>query len=52
MTMTGGRRGLVDGRGRAYPLRALAARLADTIVRTLLVVAALYVVAGAWELLR
>jgi hypothetical protein len=50
ITMTEDRRALVDARGRVYPFRELAVKLADTLVRTLLLVAALYAVAGVWEL--
>ena len=50
ITMTEDRRALVDARGRVYPFRELAVKMADTIVRTLLLVAALYGVAGLWEL--
>ena len=50
ITMTEDRRALVDARGRVYPVRELAVKLADTLVRTLFVVAALYAVAGVWEL--
>ena len=50
ITMTEDRRALVDARGRVYPFRLLAVKLADTLVRTLVVVAILYAVAGAWEL--
>jgi hypothetical protein len=49
-TMTEDRRALIDARGRVYPFRELAVKMADTIVRTLVVVAALYAVAGVWEL--
>jgi hypothetical protein len=50
--MTEDRRGLVDARGRVYPFRTLAVKLADTIVKTLLLVAILYGVAGVWELVH
>ncbi len=49
-TMTEDRRGLMDARGRVYPFDVLAVKLADTIVRTLLVVALLYGVAAVWGL--
>ena len=39
ITMTEYRRGLVDARGRVYPFRTLAVKLADTLVKTLLLVA-------------
>lgn len=41
-----------DETGRVYPPRAVAAKLADTIVRTLGVVAALFVIAALWEALN
>jgi hypothetical protein len=39
-----------DGRGRRYPLVPLAWKLADTIVRTLVLIAILYGIAGLWWL--
>ncbi|HTI35528.1 MAG TPA: hypothetical protein VL422_17775 [Miltoncostaea sp.] len=48
--MTEDRRAFVDARGKVYPFRTVALKLADTIVRTLLVVAMLYAVSGVWEL--
>ena len=50
ITMTEDRRAFVDARGKVYPFRTVALKLADTIVRTLLVVAMLYAVSGVWEL--
>ena len=52
ITMTEDRRALVDARGRVYPFRVLAVKMADTLLRTLLVVAILYAVAGVWELVH
>ena len=52
ITMTEDRRALVDARGRVYPFRVLAVKLADTLVKTLLVVAILYGVAGVWALVH
>jgi hypothetical protein len=50
--MTEDRRALIDARGRVYPFREIARKLADTIVRTLIVVAMLYAIAGIWELVH
>ena len=47
-TMTDDRRALIDARGRVYPFRVIGLKLADTIVRTLVVVGLLYAVAGVW----
>jgi hypothetical protein len=47
-SITEDRRAFVDARGRVYPFRAVAAKLADTIVRTLVVVGILYAIAGIW----
>ena len=44
------RRALVDAMGKHYPFRPLMWKLLDTIVRTIGVVALLYLVALAWEI--
>lgn len=41
---------LRDATGRRYEPRALALKLTDTVVRSLLLVAALYVVAALWAI--
>lgn len=51
-TMTEDRRALVDARGRVYPFRELGLKLAETILRTLVVVGLLYAVAGVWALVH
>ena len=48
--ITEDRRAFVDARGRVYPFREVAVKLADTLVRTLVVVGLLYLIAGVWEL--
>ena len=48
--ITEDRRAFVDARGRVYPFREVVVKLADTIVRTLVVVGLLYLIAGVWEL--
>ena len=50
ISITEDRRAFVDARGRVYPFREVAVTLADTIVRTLVVVGLLYLIAGVWEL--
>jgi hypothetical protein len=50
ISITEDRRAFVDARGRVYPFREVAVKLADTIVRTLVVVGLLYLIAGVWEL--
>ena len=47
--MTVDRRAFVDARGRVYPVRVVAVKLADTIARTLLLVGTLYLIAALWE---
>ncbi|WP_217913193.1 hypothetical protein [Miltoncostaea marina] len=39
---------IVDGRGRRYPPRPLAWRIAETVVRSLAVVGVLYLVGLGW----
>lgn len=41
---------LRDAAGTRYEPRALAVKLADTILRTLVVLGLLYAIAGLWEL--
>jgi hypothetical protein len=48
--ITEDRRAFIDARGRVYPFRTVAAKLLDTLVRTLVVVGVLYLIAGLWEL--
>ena len=43
---------LSDATGRRYPPRAVAVKLADTIIRTLLVVGVLYAIGAIWQLVH
>jgi hypothetical protein len=50
ISITEDRRAFVDARGKVYPFRTVAEKLADTLVSTLVVVGMLYLIAGLWEL--